>query len=70
MKIMHVDYSTSSEVWTTKVDIFKHIPDSTFPNLSSMNQVPYLMEIHLTNDQTAMNDDNSPIIFKDTMICI
>jgi hypothetical protein len=67
---MHVDYSTSSEVWTTKVDIFKHIPDSTLSNLSSMNQVPYLLEIHLTNDQTTMNDDNNPIIFKDTMICI
>jgi hypothetical protein len=68
---MYVDYSTSCEDWTTKVDIFfKHIPDSTLPNLNSMNQVPYLLEIHLTNDQTAINDDNNPIIFKDTMICI
>jgi hypothetical protein len=33
------------------VDIFKHIPDSTHPNLNSMNQVPYLLEIHLTYDQ-------------------
>ena len=52
------------------MDIFKHILDSTHSNLNSMNQVPYLLEIHLTNDQNAMDDDNNPIIFKDIMICI
>jgi hypothetical protein len=52
------------------VDIFKYIHDSTHPNLNSMNQVPYLLEIHLTHDQTAINDDNNSIIFKNTMICI
>ena len=67
---MYVDYSTSSEDWTTKVDIFKHIPNSTIPNLNSMNQVPYLLEIHLTYDQTTINDNNKSIISKDTIICI
>ena len=67
---MHVDYSTNSEVWTTKVDIFKHIPDSTLPNLSSMNQVPYLLEIHLTYLQTASNENNNSIISIGKMICI
>ena len=52
------------------VDIRKHIPDSTHPNLNSWNQVPYLLEIHLTYDQTTINDDNNSIISKDTMICI
>ena len=67
---MHVNYSTSYGVWTTKVDIFKDIPDSTLPNLSLINQVPYSLDIHLTNDQTTMNEDNNPIIFKDIMIWI
>ena len=52
------------------VDIFKYIHDSTHPNLNSMNQVPYLLEIHLTYDQTAINDNKNSIISKDTMICI
>ena len=52
------------------VDIRKHIPNSTHPNLNSWNQTPYLLEIHLTYDQTAINDDNNSIISKDAMIYI
>jgi hypothetical protein len=52
------------------VDIRKHIPDSTHPNLNLWNQVPYLLDIHLTYDQTAINDDNNSIISKYTMLCI
>ena len=54
----------------SSVDIRKHIPDSTYPNLNLCNQVPYLLEIHLTYDQIAINDDNKSIISKDTMLCI
>jgi hypothetical protein len=52
------------------MDIFKNIHDSLHPNLNSMDQVPYLKEIHLTFNQTAINEDKKSIISKDTMICI
>ena len=52
------------------VDIRKHIPDSTHPNLNLWNQVPYLFEIHLTYVQTAINRNNNSIISIDTFICI
>ena len=71
---MYVDYSTSCEDWTTKVvmctGIKKHIPNSTHPNLNLLNQIPYLLEIHLTYDKTTINDDNNSIISKDTMTCM
>jgi hypothetical protein len=54
----------------SSVDIRKHIPHSTHPNLNLWNQVPYLLEIHLTYLQTAINDNNNSIISIDTMICM
>ena len=52
------------------MDSTKQIPDSTHPNLNSLNQVSCLLETHLTYDQTPINDDKKSIISKDTMICI
>ena len=50
------------------VDIRKYILDSTHPNLNLWNQVPYLLDIHLTCLQTSINDNNNSIISIDTMI--
>ena len=52
------------------VDTRKYIPNSTHPNLNLWNQVPYLLEIHLTHVQTAINDNNNSVISIDTMIFI